>query len=677
MNFKLSRLDTDVHMCHLQVSRWQGGNISEHASKKLISLFSFPCHVAPGEAEAECAMLQSRGIVDAVMTQDVDAIMFGAGLTLRDWSKEGKAGSHSAPTHVSVFDLEKLKEISGGLDPEGMVLVALLSGGDYDEDGVPGIGISLACEIARAGFGSDLLELVRRSDEGGIQEWRDRLQYELEANESGYFKMKRKTVRIPVDFPNRKILDYYMNPAVTQESELAKLESKWKRVWAEEIDIQMLREYTAATFDWGYKPGAWHFVRNLAPALIAHQLQRGSAASIITSEVQITERRRHFVSDGIPELRVTVVPAEVVGLDLDAEEDSPQYLESLAAIEEGIKDAGVEQEAAEDIPPGPAKQRKKSPWVPWNPEKMWIPESLFELGAREHLERWNQIQWEIENDAKKFATRKTKSKFQGGMRTGAMEKYTVAAKPFSKPVEATKTSSNAAASLMVDKAPALTEDYLLSLPTPPKAIRKAQRRMETRTQSKSAQADLQSLPSMPGHFKTMKESEGAERLRKRVPLDAYPLTVSNRLEKDHSSSLTPAPNVLLSTATTSTSEPEKMLQNVTRRSPKRRANGGRNSVDSEPPSPVRPKRPIEDFFKPWLKPKEPPVPSAGLTNIPPELTTGLKTILELDKHMHAIPRSSLPGTWKEAECNSTASSQVVASQASRPPRISIVDLTID
>ena len=96
-------------------------------------------------------MLQKHGIVDAVMTQDVDAIVFGSGLTLRDWSKEGPARGNPTATHVSAFDLEKLKDISRGLDPEGMILVALLSGGDYDEDGVAGIGISLACEIARAG----------------------------------------------------------------------------------------------------------------------------------------------------------------------------------------------------------------------------------------------------------------------------------------------------------------------------------------------------------------------------------------------------------------------------------------------------------------------------------------------------------------------------------------------
>ncbi len=189
-------------------------------SKKLIQAFRFPYHTAPGEAEAECARLQSKGLVDAVMSQDVDAIMFGSTLTLRDWSKEASKHNKS-PTHVNVLDLPRIKSLSG-LDPEGMILVALLSGGDYDEAGVAGIGSRLACEIARAGFGSDLLELVRKSDEDGIREWRERLQFELETNESGYFKVKRKSIQVPDTFPDRKILGYYLNPAVTPDDEAGK-----------------------------------------------------------------------------------------------------------------------------------------------------------------------------------------------------------------------------------------------------------------------------------------------------------------------------------------------------------------------------------------------------------------------------------------------------------------------
>jgi Holliday junction resolvase YEN1 len=115
-----------------------GTCIPNEMSKKLVQLFRYPQHTAPGEAEAECAFLQKHGIVDAVMSQDVDAIMFGSGVTLRNWSKEATRGNKTA-THVDVLRSSEVREKSG-LTPEGLILVALLSGGDYDSDGVPGFG---------------------------------------------------------------------------------------------------------------------------------------------------------------------------------------------------------------------------------------------------------------------------------------------------------------------------------------------------------------------------------------------------------------------------------------------------------------------------------------------------------------------------------------------------------
>ncbi|EXJ57292.1 hypothetical protein A1O7_07639 [Cladophialophora yegresii CBS 114405] len=545
------------------VSRWQGGHVSERASKRLISLLSFPCHVAPGEAEAECAMLQKHGIVDAVMTQDVDAIMFGSGLTLRDWSKEGKTKGNQTPTHVSVFELERLKEVSRGLDPDGMILVALLSGGDYDEEGVAGIGVSLACDIARAGFGSDILELVRNRDEDGIAEWRERLQYELESNESGYFNKKRKSVKIPEDFPNRRVLDYYMNPAITEERELKNLEKKWERAWEAEIEVQALRDYARDTLDWQYKPGAWKFVRVMAPALLANRMRRGAAASIVTSVDQITERRQHFVSDGIPELRVTVIPAEVVGLDLDTEEDSPEYLSRLAA-ERDDEAAREETESRETgSPPSsqiPAEKRRTPPWLPWNPEKIWLAEAIVDVGAREHVERWNQIQWEIQNDPKKFATRKCskkkegpqKPKKAGGMKVGAIHSYITATKPTSKPSDpgqpasAPEAKTIAGPLAVVDasllpsppQAKSTTTDLFaveeISLSPSPPAPRvnaniKPRHAIGTPTRTKSIRQDQSTSPSMQDYFKSTKRSQVKKASQEPQASQSSPLTRLNRV----------------------------------------------------------------------------------------------------------------------------------------------------
>ncbi|OAL32407.1 hypothetical protein AYO22_00429 [Fonsecaea multimorphosa] len=655
-------------------------------SKALVSLFRFPTHVAPGEAEAECAMLQREGVVDAVMTQDVDAIMFGSGLTLRDWSKEGNGKGNHTPTHVSVLDLPRIKDLSG-LDPEGMVLVALLSGGDYDE-GVGGIGSMLACEIARAGFGSDLLELVRNGGEDGIREWRERLQFELETNESGYFKTKRKSIRIPDSFPDRKILGYYMNPAVTPSSEVKSLERKWINTWDGEIDIQALRDYTAEMFEWMYKPGAWKFVRAMAPALLADRLRRGAATSYLTSVDQITERRQHFVSGGIPELRVTVIPANIVGLDLDAEKDSPEYLQLLAEEEnEGAEGETEKAEMDDNAPLSPSKKRKSPPWLPDAPEKMWIAQTIVEIGAREHVEQWKRIQFEINNDPKRFATRKCpkkkevrKPKQAGGMQPGALLSYVVPANESSEP------ETNIAKPITSPR------------PRPrPKANTGAPRRPKS-PELKPSQLEEGHPPTMLGYFKSVKgsqpsqdtislhDSSSFDLVRSGGGKEDDPFMLSDEIRGDKhsrpstsSSAETARPKILATvtqgenlcgsavkeTALTISSpdgrdsdsavdhqpgqeglDPDNTLSNVTRRTPRKRANKYRMLTESGAPngSMTQPQRRIASFFKPYVRKKAPPAKGASTEEeiktieALPALTLGVSANSSAATHIHAIAR---------------------------------------
>ncbi|OQV05783.1 XPG I-domain-containing protein [Cladophialophora immunda] len=722
------------------VSKWHGTCVESEMSKALISLFRFPTHVAPGEAEAECAMLQRKGVVDAVMTQDVDAIMFGSGLTLRDWSKEGNGKKgNKTPTHVNVLDLPRVKEMSG-LDPEGMVLVALLSGGDYDEDGIAGVGCMLACEIARAGFGSDLLELVRNRDEDGINEWRERLQFELETNESGYFKMKRKSIRIPDSFPDRKILGYYMNPAVTPPGELEKLERKWVKAWDGEIDIQALRDYAAEMFEWWYKPGAWKFVRVTAPALLANRLLRGAATSYVTSADQITERRQHFVSDGIPELRVTAIPGEIVGLDLDAEEDSPEYLQLLAEDE---------HEGEAQIPS----------LLPDAPEKMWIAQAIVEMGAPEHVERWKQIQFEIENDPKKFATRKCpkqkearKPKVAGGMQQGSLLSYVVPANEFTeseldirKPITSPRPRPKANISApRRPKSPKLSSSQLDEGPPPTmldffKTAKHSQPLRNTMSASDTASFDLvtTSTNSADDPFILSDETDVDNHSRPSTSSSAEP---GRRIEHEpaqlHGNTIQPMPPAavppliskhntqskpkILATVTPgenlsgdavkettlaisspvwrdsnsaagqqerqSALDPDNALSNVTRRTPKKRANKCRILTESATAdgSLIQPQRRIASFFKPYVRVKAPPAKVALAEDeihpveVLPKLTPGLSPKSSAATHVHAIPRSSLPGTWKEVECESGPNTQIDPSLPPiRPPRVSIIDLTTD
>lgn len=50
---------------------------------EIIEAFGFEWRVAPGEAEAELAYLNRVGVLDAVVTDDVDTFVFGAAVVIR------------------------------------------------------------------------------------------------------------------------------------------------------------------------------------------------------------------------------------------------------------------------------------------------------------------------------------------------------------------------------------------------------------------------------------------------------------------------------------------------------------------------------------------------------------------------------------------------------------------
>lgn len=53
-------------------------------AKRLLNLMGIPYITAPGEAEAQCAAMAKAGIVDAIITEDMDALAFGAKVLLRN-----------------------------------------------------------------------------------------------------------------------------------------------------------------------------------------------------------------------------------------------------------------------------------------------------------------------------------------------------------------------------------------------------------------------------------------------------------------------------------------------------------------------------------------------------------------------------------------------------------------
>ncbi|KAF5868639.1 putative flap structure-specific endonuclease protein [Botrytis fragariae] len=422
-----------------------GASIPDLMTKELLKLFGFAYHIAPGEAEAECALLQREGIVDAVLSEDVDTLMFGSGLTFRSWSAgatEKKSGAGS-PTHVNVYDAKATKAGKSGLDREGMILVALMSGGDYKTEGIPGCGVKVACEAARAGFGKRLCQ-IRREDVAAYDEWRADLAHELFTNESKFFRTKRKALQIPEDFPDRKVLGYYTHPVVSSLAKVERLRNQI--VWEGEINIPRLRNFVGDAFEWKGKEGAKKFVRGLAPVLLLTKLrQRGDRQDSEYDDPMLTKlnemelvksicgQRRHVTTDEVPELRVIYQPLEIVDIDLDEEDNEVEDYgrDGLAPL---LEDDQIQAYASDDAAPADTpRKRGPSPYDPTKADKLWIFESIVKVGVPLTVEDYEEALRDPKKAlqqkaaAKRAETKTTKSrassKSTGGMSKGAMDRF--------------------------------------------------------------------------------------------------------------------------------------------------------------------------------------------------------------------------------------------------------------
>lgn len=319
--------------------------------------------------------------------------MFGSGITIRNWSPE-KAGN--TPTHVNVYDAVETKNGPSGLDRDGMILVALMSGGDYVPEGIPGCGPKTACEAAKAGFGRDLCRITT-SDKKAMADWRERLQHELKTNESKLFRRKHGTLKIPEHFPRLDILGYYTHPAISSQAGLDKLRRSIN--WDQGLDFPGLRDFTHDAFDWVKLEGAKHFIRSLAPSLLVRQLRLRSKDldRLMSDNVQAIQedeallikgihgKRQHPVTDNCVELRVSFTPIELVTIDLSQEEpdDVPDELPpGSQAAEVDLEDEALGLE--DDAP----KKRGPTKFDPNKPARIWVMESIVKVGVPLKVQDW-------------------------------------------------------------------------------------------------------------------------------------------------------------------------------------------------------------------------------------------------------------------------------------------------
>jgi flap endonuclease-1 len=104
-------------------------DVIHETSRELLSLLDVPVVEAPAEGEAQAAHMARYGSVDYVGTEDYDALLFGAPLTLRQLTSSGDP---------ELMDLAATLE-KHDVTWEQLVDAAILIGTDFN-DGVHGIG---------------------------------------------------------------------------------------------------------------------------------------------------------------------------------------------------------------------------------------------------------------------------------------------------------------------------------------------------------------------------------------------------------------------------------------------------------------------------------------------------------------------------------------------------------
>ncbi|KAI2632124.1 PIN domain-like protein [Hypoxylon sp. NC1633] len=190
--------------------------------KQLLDQLGVPRHDAPGEAEAECARLQSFGIVDAVWSDDSDSFMFGCTTLVQFHKPEGS--EFKSEDSVLLYTADSLVNRSK-LTREGLLMYAIVVGCDY-ANGFRDIGTIKFLELAKHHKFQETANLLAAasSNPRELSRWRAML-----------FRIYKDTFpknnfTIPPDtFPDLEVLKHCARPNVSPDSKLRSLVSCWFR----------------------------------------------------------------------------------------------------------------------------------------------------------------------------------------------------------------------------------------------------------------------------------------------------------------------------------------------------------------------------------------------------------------------------------------------------------------
>ncbi|KAI9512138.1 hypothetical protein F5148DRAFT_1280054 [Russula earlei] len=472
--------------------------------KGIVEAYGFEWRMAPGEAEAELAHLNNTGVIDAILSDDVDNFLFGAKMVIRNPSINLSGNSkHAAKNadgrvdgnHSTVYtSVDILAHPSVQLTRGGLILIGLLSGGDYHQAGLSRCGPGIAHGLAKCGLGDELLEAAQSLSRADLVEfltkWREALRNELRTNSRGHVGSKRPSLAkaVPDSFPDVDVLLSYANP-ITSATDAGARRTHAPPKWEREPDLAKIAHLCELHFEWGLKDIIMKRFRTvLWPSIVLRFLRRSALeldaktiAPPLTSErdlhhdplgtpskklarhfssltirtndeedkdcnledlvIKIHASRTHAYTDGILEYRLEIAPALLVHLASSGiqglRKPADTTYDVLPSESDDNDEVSDDNEGRRGGTSGRKKRRGGPPPEPESHMRVWMPACMVRLALPDLVERY-----EVALEAKK--SKKSKARPRDTARAPATKgKRRAPLPPPRSAVEAVPVSSDA------------------------------------------------------------------------------------------------------------------------------------------------------------------------------------------------------------------------------------------
>lgn len=296
--------------------------------RKMLNMLKIPHHRAPAEAEAECARLNELGIVDAVWTEDGDALMFGARVLIKEHREGCGNTAKKSDTLVRIYRADVIEQ-NHRINRQGLILFALLSGGDYDTKGLPGCGPTAALEAAQfdnGRLGKVLCETPLRQLHCFTESLRE------------YFQMPgSRSVYVPPGYPRDLHVRNYREPKASSPEQANDLRGL-KNGWYVPIDEAKLRPFLLHMFNFSTK----EYLRHILPILLTKELVQTTPEAVdknLVFELQMVQKRGRDHNADCLERQVTFNPRKCTELNLWKQPDNEDWAEGFdptAPVEVGL-----------------------------------------------------------------------------------------------------------------------------------------------------------------------------------------------------------------------------------------------------------------------------------------------------------------------------------------------------